>query len=158
RAPPPIPGQALSQTANKPPVPAPAARPGPAPVAGEKVEGPAVAGIVDTIEAIIIGLGLALTFRGFFVEAFGVPAGSMAPTLLGAHFNVICPKCGYAFKRDGSPHAELLPSTDPRHPGLVVLPVGDRAELTNNRIVPSDTDAPIICPNCQYAIDPDSLP
>ena len=66
----------------------------------KKTEDTSLAGIIDTIEAIIIALILALTFRAFIVEAFVIPTGSMAPTLLGAHINVICPKCGYVFTRE----------------------------------------------------------
>jgi signal peptidase I len=137
---------------------APAAKPEPPKSTVKKADDASLASIVDTIEAIIIALILALTFRAFIVEAFVIPTGSMAPTLLGAHFNVICPKCGYAFKRDGNPVFEYVQSDANRH---IVASVGDHAELTDNRIVPTDRDAPgapIICPNCQYPIDPGNLP
>ena len=37
----------------------------------------------ETIESIIIAFVLAFVFRAFVVEAFVIPTGSMAPTLLG---------------------------------------------------------------------------
>lgn len=49
----------------------------------------------------ILELGLAVLFitlgvQFFFAEAFVVPSGSMAPTLLGLHKEATCPACGYA--------------------------------------------------------------
>ena len=41
--------------------------------------------IIDTLQSLLIAFILAFTFRGFVVEAFVIPTGSMAPTLLGAH-------------------------------------------------------------------------
>jgi len=127
--------------------------PGKSPV--KKGDEASLASIIDTIEAIIIALILALTFRAFIVEAFVIPTGSMAPTLLGAHFNVICPKCGYAFKRDGNPVFEYVKSDANRH---IVASVGEHSELTNNRTVPTDREAPGAAINCQYPIDPGNLP
>jgi len=54
-------------------------------------------GMKDTIEQILIAFVLAFVFRAFVVEAFVIPTGSMAPTLLGAHMRFKCPDCGYGF-------------------------------------------------------------
>ena len=142
---------ATPATAPRPASPKPASPPPPA-----KPDDASLASIVDTIEAIIIALILALTFRAFVVEAFVIPTGSMAPTLLGAHFDVICPKCGYAFKRDGNPIFEYVWNDSMHRYDVVAVP--PHAELTSNRTVLSDVDAPIICPNCQYSIDPGDFP
>jgi signal peptidase I len=40
----------------------------------------------------VIGL---LLFRALCAEPYGVPTGSMAPTLLGNHKETVCPRCGY---------------------------------------------------------------
>lgn len=50
-----------------------------------------------TVESIVIAFILAFVFRAFIVEAFVIPTGSMAPTLLGKHISVTCPQCGYSF-------------------------------------------------------------
>ncbi len=39
----------------------------------------------ETVISIIIAFAMAFVFRGFVVEAFVIPTGSMAPTLLGQH-------------------------------------------------------------------------
>ncbi len=48
----------------------------------------------EALVALVIGL---LVVRAFVVEPYIVPTGSMAPTLLGLHRELICPHCGFAF-------------------------------------------------------------
>src|SRR5688572_10000676 len=66
------------------------------------------AGVKETLESILIAFILAFVFRAFVVEAFVIPTGSMAPTLLGAHMRFDCRECGYQWDvgysagRDGS--------------------------------------------------------
>src|SRR5437868_11984447 len=43
----------------------------------------------------VIFLVVFLFLRVGFVEPFGVPTGSMAPTLIGNHREGPCPRCGY---------------------------------------------------------------
>ncbi len=52
----------------------------------------------ENIESVLIAIALAFVLRVFVVEAFKIPTGSMAPTLLGHHKNVKCPNCGWKFK------------------------------------------------------------
>src|SRR6185503_8369222 len=104
---------------------APAVKP-----AKEKQEEQNEGSIKETIESILIAFILAFIFRGFVVEAFVIPTGSMAPTLLGAHMRFTCPDCGYQFDTNfnvNSSGADDLdiPKTGGRH----------------------DT---ILCPNCGY--------
>jgi signal peptidase I len=54
-------------------------------------------GVKETIESILIAFILAFVFRAFVVEAFVIPTGSMAPTLLGAHVRYTCRDCGHTF-------------------------------------------------------------
>src|SRR5205814_7542873 len=51
--------------------------------------------IKETIESILVAFILAFIFRAFVVEAFVIPTGSMAPTLMGAHLRFRCDDCGY---------------------------------------------------------------
>src|SRR5947199_6202109 len=53
--------------------------------------------VKETVESILVAFILAFIFRAFIVEAFVIPTGSMAPTLMGAHMQFRCPDCGYSF-------------------------------------------------------------
>ena len=87
------------------------------------------AGIRETIESIAIALILAFVFRTFEAEAFVIPTGSMAPTLMGRHKDVVCPKCGYAFQASAS--NEVNQDTGR---------LKDRSEMTNR----------CTCPMCRH--------
>lgn len=50
--------------------------------------------IKETLTSITIAFALAFVFRGFVVEAFLIPTGSMAPTLLGQHLRFVSPASG----------------------------------------------------------------
>jgi signal peptidase I len=93
----------------------------------------ATAGIKDTIESILLAFILAFVFRAFVVEAFVIPTGSMATTLLGAHTRFHCPDCGYDFDVNFQPRRT---SADPEAEDPAIPPVGDPI---------SD---PVYCPNC----------
>ncbi len=56
----------------------------------------------ETIESIVIAFVLAFLFRTFEAEAFVIPTGSMAPTLMGRHKDLHCPKCGYPLRASAS--------------------------------------------------------
>jgi signal peptidase I len=74
--------------------------------------------IKDTVESILVAFILAFIFRGFIVEAFVIPTGSMAPTLYGAHMRLTCPDCGYTwdvgYKTGGSDDTDIR-SSDSRN-------------------------------------------
>lgn len=53
--------------------------------------------IKETVTSIMIAFILAFVFRGFVIEAFLIPTGSMAPTLMGAHMRFTGPSTGYAW-------------------------------------------------------------
>ena len=61
-----------------------------------------VAAIRETVESIVIAFILAFLFRTFEAEAFVIPTGSMAPTLMGRHKDVVCPKCGNEYQVSAS--------------------------------------------------------
>ena len=66
--------------------------------------------IRETVESIVIAFVLAFLFRTFEAEAFVIPTGSMAPTLMGRHKDVECPKCNYRYQVSASEEE----SEDPR--------------------------------------------
>jgi signal peptidase I len=59
---------------------------------------PSAAAIRETVESIVIAFVLAFLFRTFEAEAFVIPTGSMAPTLMGRHKDLLCPKCGCLYQ------------------------------------------------------------
>lgn len=88
--------------------------------------------IKETIESILIAFILAFIFRGFVVEAFVIPTGSMAPTLLGAHMRFTCADCGYQFDTNFNINSGGGSSDD-----LDIPKTGGQHDQ-------------IICPNCGY--------
>src|SRR4051812_4020219 len=71
--------------------------------------------IRETVESIVIAFVLAFLFRTFEAEAFVIPTGSMAPTLMGRHKDVDCPKCGYSYQVSASEEEsenQSRPTTD----------------------------------------------
>ena len=79
-------------------------------------------GMRETIEAIAIALALAFLFKTFEAEAFVIPTGSMAPTLMGRHKDVNCPQCGYQYTASGSDEADRNGNekNDPNYDVVVV--------------------------------------
>jgi signal peptidase I len=64
---------------------------------GDTVKGPLGCGR-ETIESIVVAFTLALLFRAFEAEAFVIPTGSMAPTLMGRHKDLACTACSRDFR------------------------------------------------------------
>jgi signal peptidase I len=96
---------------------------------------------VESTQTVLTALTLAFVFRAFFIEAFIIPTGSMAPSLLGAHGTLVCPVCGLEFdfgppgtvNRDGAtfvlPEEALCPNCHTPTPLSVesaVRKAGDR--------------------------------
>jgi hypothetical protein len=81
--------------------------------------------IREVVETIVFVVVLVLLLKTFLAEAFVIPTGSMATTLLGYHREVTCQKCGYPFLVNASKEV------DPQEP--------------NPQPVISCT-----CPNCQF--------
>ncbi|MFG0246843.1 MAG: signal peptidase I [Phycisphaerales bacterium JB052] len=52
-------------------------------------------GIKETLTSLLIAFMLAFLFRGFVIEGFLIPTGSMAPTLLGKHIRMQGEESGY---------------------------------------------------------------
>jgi signal peptidase I len=64
---------------------------------GDRVRSPLAPGR-ETVESIVVAFTLALLFRAFEAEAFVIPTGSMAPTLMGRHKDLVCGSCGLPYR------------------------------------------------------------
>lgn len=65
------------------------------PGSSRSADQPAPESVKDTLISVIIAFTLAFVFRGFVIEAFVIPTGSMAPTLMGSHMKFRGPESGY---------------------------------------------------------------
>jgi signal peptidase I len=61
-----------------------------------------VQSVRETVESIVVAFILAFLFRAFVAEAFVIPTGSMAPTLMGAHKDIECEFCGSQYQAGAS--------------------------------------------------------
>src|ERR1700693_3435606 len=86
------------------------AMPGPAVTLSRRKEGHR-----ETVEAIAVAFILALLVRGFEAEAFVIPTGSMAPTLMGRHKEITCPQCGYEYAVNASDEVEGFGGGNPHN-------------------------------------------
>ena len=68
-----------------------------APRPGDRVRSPLGYGR-ETVESIVVAFTIALLFRAFEAEAFVIPTGSMAPTLMGRHKDLVCDACGLGYQ------------------------------------------------------------
>ena len=64
----------------------------------------------ENIESIAFAIAIAFAIRYFVVEAFKIPTGSMAPTLLGEHKDVKCPNCGWSYYADRQSESATCPN------------------------------------------------
>jgi signal peptidase I len=64
----------------------------------------------EIIESVAIAFVIAFLFRAFEAEAFVIPTGSMAPTLMGEHKDLLCPECNFRFQVNASAEQKLVTS------------------------------------------------
>lgn len=89
----------------------------------------------ETVEQIVFAFVLAFLFRTFEAEAFVIPTGSMAPTLMGRHNDLECPKCHYRYSVNASREEDVAQAgPDFRRDGQVINAT---------------------CPLCRYSMDVD---
>lgn len=86
----------------------------------------------DTLISIAIAFVIAFVFRGFVVEAFVIPTGSMAPTLMGAHHRFHGPETGYDWPVEAWPRPNVE-VTDPMTASRIIDPAA--ARRTGDRIL-----------------------
>ena len=82
-----------------------------------------------TITAMVIAFVCVLIFRAFVVEAFIIPTGSMAPTLLGRHARLHSPQTGATWAVGASPRAGLTQRADADDPYSTLRTIEDDAPL-----------------------------
>ncbi|HVS36950.1 MAG TPA: S26 family signal peptidase [Gemmataceae bacterium] len=70
-------------------------------------------GLRDVVEILVFVIVFVLLLKAFDAEAFVIPTGSMAETLLGYQKWVVCPKCGYRFPANAS--QQIDPTTPPSY-------------------------------------------
>ncbi|HEV3143186.1 MAG TPA: signal peptidase I [Gemmataceae bacterium] len=86
-------------------------------------------------ESTILFLAIVIVLRAIAMEPFGVPTGSMAPTLAGNHKECTCPRCGYP------------------------IVVGSNLGANNDVQASQRAYAAAWCPNCYYNhLDLDKVP
>lgn len=85
--------------------------------------------IRGTITAMLIAFICVLVFRAFVVEAFIIPTGSMAPTLLGRHARLHSPQTGAAWTVGAAPRAGNIMRADADDPYTALRTIEDDAPV-----------------------------
>ena len=82
--------------------------------------------VVGTLMSLTIAFTLAMAFRGFVLEGFVIPTGSMGPTLMGEHVRVKSPVTGFEYAADSQMARLMLAARDPRNPNAQpTIPIVD---------------------------------
>jgi signal peptidase I len=105
----PPPTAVSAQPMNLPPISLdPSAAPKPSPALGSqaKKDTEIKDSFRELIETIVFVVVLVLMLKTFLAEAFVIPTGSMADTLLGYHYKESCRDCGYTNLINASAEAE----------------------------------------------------
>lgn len=63
----------------------------------------------ESLESFIVAFIIAYVVKSFAFEAFVIPTGSMAPTLMGRHKEIDCPQCGFRYAVNASENAGSAP-------------------------------------------------
>ncbi|MCX5639236.1 MAG: S26 family signal peptidase [Planctomycetota bacterium] len=86
--------------------------------------------IVGTLMSLTVAFTMAMAFRGFVLEGFVIPTGSMGPTLMGAHARIFSPVTGFEYPADVQTAVGMASTGDPRP-----LPVFDPMISTRTPIM-----------------------
>lgn len=113
-------------------------------------------GLARSLSESVICLVLAvLMFRTFGAEGYMISTGSMAPTLLGYHKQVVCPTCGYAFPfgvaydTDPTGETELLE----RSRSIAVCPNCGQEQIHLEKVPRNHGDQLLVCkPSYEYRL------
>src|SRR5687767_15350760 len=105
----------------------PAGQPEPGPAA------PKTHAMRETVESVVVAFVLAFLFRTFEAEAFVIPTGSMAPTLMGRHKDLNCESCGFPYRVTARPEVN-----------------DDGSRVVDRNGKPMVWMESSQCPNCRY--------
>lgn len=102
-------------------------------------------GTRESIESIVIAFVLAFLFRTFSAEAFVIPTGSMAPTLMGMHKDVECSQCGQRYQVSASQEADdqIMRQFEARQRG---------GQAITSELRASSQTVAGMCPNCRHVM------
>lgn len=81
--------------------------------------------ITEVLQSLIVAFVLAMAFRGFVLEGFIIPSGSMAPTLMGQHVRWRSDVTGYEFAFDGKSIVDSITASRGRVDPSLRRPVSD---------------------------------
>jgi signal peptidase I len=103
------------------------------------------AGFITIVISSAMALPVLVVIQHFVMESFVVPSGSMAPAVIGKHFDLTCPRCGLPFFASAYDRFQMQQSARGRQAaGRFSEPL--REELA-------------LCPNCRTQLPlPDALP
>jgi signal peptidase I len=63
----------------------------------------------ESVESFVV-VFLAFLIWSIAAEGFVIPTGSMAPTLMGRHKEIVCPECGYVYRVNADREVESVPA------------------------------------------------
>ena len=85
--------------------------------------------VVGTLMSLTIAFTLAMAFRGFVLEGFVIPTGSMGPTLMGEHVRLLSPATAYEYPADSQVQRGMLMTGDARPMAIVDPMVSSRRPI-----------------------------
>ena len=87
-------------------------------------------------ESMVLFVSAILFLRTIAVEPFGVPTGSMAPTLIGNHKAIACYRCGYTIKvGEPGPKQSTYPDAHCPNCGAVGQDILNAPEIAGDRLL-----------------------
>ena len=102
----------------------------------EQTELPASGGLLRQVVEFFVCLSVAvMLFKAFLIEGFVITTGSMAPTLLGHHKQIVCPSCGSEF---------ALGISNGEAPARAVCPNCDLARIETEPLLANDGDQVLV--------------
>ncbi|MDA7978479.1 MAG: signal peptidase I [Pirellulales bacterium] len=96
----------------------------------------------ELVESVVIAFVLAFLFRTFEAEAFVIPTGSMASSLMGVHKDVECEACGFQYQIGASQEEDAKDGLAARHH---IMSGQEQRKVWSDVAVNTG-----VCPNCRF--------